>query len=240
MPKAYLEPNNPAGKYANGLVAGQYNAPTFEFIFTENLFLGDPVLPNNFQDLPFLACGSGLLTTATAGSNPPVVGALDPAPWAAPMPAPNQCAGKLANQFTIPATQTPDGVSVLSAIWDNKQNKGKLTVIATSTLLNSTQNLQLYVQAFDQYGLPMAGEPQPMQLAFNATCPTNNTPCWQYIASGVIVNSLHPDTAGNPNLPNNIFAPPTTINVYSSRGGQVSTNNVTLICSIINGQNTCF
>ena len=42
IPQAYLDPANPAGKYANGLVAGQYNAPNFEFIFAENLFLGDP------------------------------------------------------------------------------------------------------------------------------------------------------------------------------------------------------
>lgn len=240
MPPAYLDPNNPAGKFANGLVAGQYNAPNFEFIFAENLFLGDPVLPNNFQDLPFLSCGSGPLTTATAGSNPPVVGPLDPAPWAVPMPAPNQCAGKLANQLLIPPTQTPDGVSILSAIWDNKQNKGRLTVVASSTLLNSTQNLQLYVQAVDYFGVPMAGNPQPMQLAFNGLCPVGNSPCWQYIASGVIVDPLHPDIAGNPNLPSNIFAVPKTISVYSSRGGKASTENITLVCSIINGQNTCF
>jgi hypothetical protein len=240
MPKAYLDPNNPAGKYADGLVAGQYNAPNFEFIFAENLFLGDPVLPNNFQDIPFLSCGSGPLTTATAGDYPPIVGPLDPAPWAIPMPAPTQCAGKLANQLTIPATQTPDGVNVLSAIWDNKQNKGRLTVVATSTLINSTQNLQLYVQAFDQFGVPMAGDPQPMQLAFNGLCPPTNTPCWQYLARGTIVDPLHPDPFGNPNLPSNIFAAPTMITVYSSRGGKASTSNITLVCSVINGQNTCF
>jgi hypothetical protein len=156
------------------------------------------------------------------------------------MPAPNQCAGKLANQVTMPTTQTPDGVSILSAIWDNKVNKGRLTVVATSTLLNSTQNLQLYVQAFDQFNVPMAGDPQPMQLAFNGLCPTTNSPCWQYIASGTIVDPMHPDPAGNTNMPSNIFAPPTKITVYSSRGGQATTTNVTLVCSVINGQNTCF
>ncbi len=238
IPQAYLDPNNPAGKYANGLVAGQYNAPNFEYIFAENLFLGDPVLPNNFQDLAFLSCGSGPLTTATAGSNPPIVGPLDPAPWAQPMPAPNQCAGKLANQLTIPTSQTPDGVSIINANWDNRQNKGKLTITATSTLLNSTPNLQLYAQAFDMNGVPMAGDPQPMQLAFNAACPANNSPCWQYIASGTIVNPLHAG-GGNPNLPSNIYSVPTTVTVYSSRGGQASFAP-TLQCAVLNGQNTCF
>jgi hypothetical protein len=243
---AYLDTNSLAGKYANGLVAGQYNAPNFEFIFTENLFLGDPVLPNNFQDLAFLSCGSGPLTTATAGDNPPIVGPLDPAPWAAPMPAPNQCAGKLANQLTIPATQTPDAVGILNATWDNVKNRGQLTVTATSSLVNTTQNLQLYVQATDQFGVPMANDPQPMQLITNPAvvpvgglpCPVTNNPCWQYSASGTIVDPAHAG-GGNPNLPSNIYAVPTTVTVYSSRGGQASIAP-TLLCAVINGQNTCF
>ncbi len=248
IPPAYLDPVNPAGKYANGLVAGQYNAPNFEFIFAENLFLGDPVLPNNFQDLPFLSCGSGPLTTVTAGTTPPVVGPLDPAPWAQPMPAPSQCAGALANQLVIPATQTPDSVGIINATWDNQKNKGILTVTATSSLPNITQNLQLYVQAIDQFGVPMANGPQPMQRVTNPAvvppgglpCPAFNNPCWQYIASGTIVDPIHP--GGNPNLPNNIYSAPTTVTVYSSRGGQASIVSpaLRLICSVVNGQNTCF
>jgi hypothetical protein len=249
VPPASLDPTNPAGKYANGLVAGQYNAPNFEFIFTENLFLGDPVLPNNFQDLAFLACGSGPLTTATAGDNPPIVGPLDPAPWAAPMPAPNQCAGKLANQFVIPTTATPDTVTILNATWDNQQNQGKLTVTASSSLANTTQNLQLYVQATDRFGIPMANDPQPMQLVSNPAvvpagglpCPTTNNPCWQYSATGTIVDPLHAG-GGNPSLPSNIYGIPTTVTVYSSRGGQMSVAPI-LQCAVINNGtglvNTC-
>ena len=75
-------------RYANGLVAGQYNAPVFEFIFAENRVIGDVQPPANLQDLPFLYCGSGLLTTPTAGNTPPVVGQLNPAPWKAPMLTP--------------------------------------------------------------------------------------------------------------------------------------------------------
>jgi hypothetical protein len=238
IPQAYLDPNNPAGKYANGLVAGQYNAPNFEYIFPENLFLGDPVLPNNFQDLAFLACGSGPLTTASAGNYPPIVDVLDPAPWASPMPAPSQCAGKLANQLIIPATQTPDAAGVITATWDNRQNKGKLTVVATSSLANTTPNLQLFVQATG-YGTPgalMANEPQPMQLATNAACPAGNSPCWQYIASGTIVDPLHP--RANPALPTNIYTLPISVTVYSSRGG-VGTKVPTLICGVVNGVNNC-
>ena len=70
---------------ANGLQAGQYHAPNFEFIFAEALTLGDAVVPANLQDLAFLYCGSGPLTTPTANGNTPMVHQLDPAPWASPM-----------------------------------------------------------------------------------------------------------------------------------------------------------
>ena len=74
--------------YANGIVAGQYHAPNFEFIFPENLTLGDAVVPANFQDLIFLFCGSGPLSTPTGSGNPPLVGQLDPPPWGVPMANP--------------------------------------------------------------------------------------------------------------------------------------------------------
>ena len=250
IPPAYLDSNNPAGKYANGLVAGQYNAPNFEFIFPENLFLGDPVLPNNFQDLAFLACGSGPLTTAsTVGDpKPPIVMPLDPPPWAKPMPASNQCAGSLANQVTLPPTQTVDRVTVTNATWDNKQNKGKLNVTATSSLPNTTPNLQLYIQATGTNGVMMANEPQPMQLVSNPAvvpvgglpCPAANNPCWVYSASGTIVDPLHP--RGNPALPTNIYTLPVSVTVYSSRGG-IGSIVPTLLCGVVTTNaglvNTC-
>ncbi|MCX7105478.1 MAG: hypothetical protein NTU70_09430 [Methylococcales bacterium] len=240
VPTPYLDPKNPMGKYANGIVAGQYNAPNFEFIFPENLFLGGPVLPNNFQDLAFLACGSGPLTTASAGTNAPIVEPLDPPPWAKPMPAPSQCAGALANQLTIPPTQTLDKVTVTKAIWDNKTNKGILAVTATSNLPNTTPNLQLYVQATTGSGAKMANDPQPMQLVTNPSvapaggggmpCPATNNPCWQYNASGTIVDPLHPII--NTALPTNIYGYPVDVTVYSSRGGKSSVIP-TLICGTV-------
>jgi hypothetical protein len=75
---------------ANRLRPGQYKAPNFNFIFPAALVPGDPVVASDFQDLPFLFCGSGPLATPSVrpGSTGPVVGQLNPAPWAAPMPAP--------------------------------------------------------------------------------------------------------------------------------------------------------
>jgi hypothetical protein len=62
---------NNAPTVANGLVAGEYTAPTFEFIFPENVMPGDPVVPNDLWHLPFLRNGEG----------PGNAGPLEPAPW---------------------------------------------------------------------------------------------------------------------------------------------------------------
>ncbi len=81
----------------NSLEAGQYTAPVSEYIFPENNVFGDPIIPFNFQDFPFLTNGSGPLCTAfhqdAAGKcNGPRVGQLTPWPGAGtrvPPPPPN-------------------------------------------------------------------------------------------------------------------------------------------------------
>jgi hypothetical protein len=59
---------------ANGLAAGQYVAPTFEFIFPENVKPGDLPVPNDLWHLPFVRNGEG----PTPGTG---VDALTPTPW---------------------------------------------------------------------------------------------------------------------------------------------------------------
>ena len=63
---------------ANGLKEGQYTAPTFEFIFPENVKPGDLLVPFDFWHLPFIAKGEGATTASAIG---PGVGPLEPAPW---------------------------------------------------------------------------------------------------------------------------------------------------------------
>jgi hypothetical protein len=63
---------------ANGLVAGQYAAPVFEYIFPENVKPGDPIVPNDLWHLPFLRSGEGSTTQSDVG---PSIGPLTPAPW---------------------------------------------------------------------------------------------------------------------------------------------------------------
>ncbi|MCU1218817.1 MAG: hypothetical protein JWN42_14 [Candidatus Angelobacter sp.] len=68
----------------SGLAAGQYQAPIFDFLFPENAQVGTPIVPNNFEDFPFLVKGSGPLN----GSGP-VVGQLNPWPGSAAPAGPN-------------------------------------------------------------------------------------------------------------------------------------------------------
>ncbi|HEY8620809.1 MAG TPA: hypothetical protein VIM01_12115, partial [Dermatophilaceae bacterium] len=63
---------------ANGLKEGQYTAPTFEFIFPENVKPGDLLVPFDFWHLPFIAKGEGATTPSVLD---PGVGPLEPAPW---------------------------------------------------------------------------------------------------------------------------------------------------------------
>jgi hypothetical protein len=70
----------------NGLSAGEYTAPNFEFILPENRDTGTPIVPGNFEAMPFLAQGSG-----PRGSS--YTGQLDPWPGdAATRPVRNACA----------------------------------------------------------------------------------------------------------------------------------------------------
>jgi hypothetical protein len=69
---------NNAAKTANGLAAGQYTAPVFEFIFPENVKPGDKLVPFDLWHLPFVVNGEGATTQSSLG---PGVGPLEPAPW---------------------------------------------------------------------------------------------------------------------------------------------------------------
>jgi hypothetical protein len=67
---------------ANGLFPGQYYAPEFDFIFPENLGIGDPPVSLNLRDFPFLTDGIGPF-----GDSKTIVGPLLPFPDLNP-PAP--------------------------------------------------------------------------------------------------------------------------------------------------------
>jgi len=58
---------------ANGLTAGQYRLPIFDYIFAEGSVFGEPIPPFNFNDFGFLAVGNGPIDGT-------IFGRLDPWP----------------------------------------------------------------------------------------------------------------------------------------------------------------
>lgn len=304
--------------HANGIQAGQYRAPNFDFIFPEVVQTGDPVVPNNFQDLYFLYCGSGAFSPAPfdqTASSSVLVGSLDPAPWASPMPSPaftcptppivaltasapfvdagtnrsvnggtvvtlsgiardpqglplksavwslvNKPANAtvtlapatttvvsgVAAKFTAPPTSgaytfaltatgangvtsssnvtiyvNQDIVTITSAVYNNRNNKGTLKVVARSSLPATTAGLQLSVQA--NYGsFSLSSAPIPMSVVANTTsvvtCPTGANPCFQFEATGVIKNTW----SGG-------FLPPDSITVTSNRGGKATITSPSIL-----------
>ena len=337
----------PSQTFANGLVAGQYTLPNFNFIFAESRLLGAPIPPANFQDLAFLYCGSGPLTTPSAGSNPPVVGQLNPQPWAAPMPTPVFAATLCPNVPTVGGVAAPpppppgtigapvittaaavttnaggtvtltataidpnqpplpvafnwvqtvglpvtllaggpngssvtftaptaagvltfvltaangpvaqgfaqsqamvnvtvnaaaaDTIAINTVTWrNNVQNRGKLTIVATSSLPATTPGLQLFAQAsaqtlfVDATGqlqpilVQMSQVPVAMSLVADApnalvrVCPAGNSPCWQLVTSSVL---------NDPNNPG-LFIPPDTVTVTSTLGGAATATGAQIV-----------
>ena len=92
------DPGNPGNfipiPTPNGIFAGQYQAPNFEFVFTEQLRMGNPLPPNIFQNVPFLAAGSGPYVGAFPANPPTSLGRMGQlAPWpTAVTPTPPSCA----------------------------------------------------------------------------------------------------------------------------------------------------
>jgi hypothetical protein len=218
--------------HANGLLASQYRAPNFEFIFPETLLAGDPIVPADFQDLPFLYCGSGPLGTMTVPANVkgPLVGQLDPAPWAAPMPDPafSTTLCPSVKPVATPVPPLPPGtptypILVTTAAFDNLQNRGVINVTAIDPRTATTPGLQLYIQmsasTYDIMNQAMVSinfspAPQPMTLVKNVpgsplTCPLGYDTCWTYNAQGVINSPMLPGT----------FLPPDSITITSNIGG---------------------
>jgi hypothetical protein len=66
----------------NGLSAGDYTAPNFEFIGPENLGIGNPKVPFNFDTMPFLSQGSGPYDGFMAAPGAPSLGKVGQlSPW---------------------------------------------------------------------------------------------------------------------------------------------------------------
>jgi hypothetical protein len=102
-----LNKNDASNQVANGLAAGQYYAPTFDFIFPENVKPGDLPVPFDLWHLPFLRFGEGATTPSAIG---PGVGPLEPTPWSgasATTPGAPTIGAATASNTTASVTWTP-------------------------------------------------------------------------------------------------------------------------------------
>jgi hypothetical protein len=103
-----LQSQNPANPLAvtsaNGIFYGQYHAPIGEYIFPENV-PGVPPPPNNFETIPFLACGG---YTSSAGTL--ALGPLNP--WPGDLALLGVCAGAITGPPRVTVTATPSSVLV--------------------------------------------------------------------------------------------------------------------------------
>lgn len=156
--------------HANGIQAGQFRAPNFEFIFPEAVRTGDPMVPNNFQDLYFLFCGSGPLSLPPFDSglhSSPNAGPLDPAPWAAPMTSPvfaNSCPPP--NGVSLPK---PSPIITVSA---DQSVLGNATVTLTGTAVDpqgaTLSNFKWTQISGTSVTLSSSGSPASSKVTFKA------------------------------------------------------------------------
>ncbi len=137
---------------ANGLLTGQYRLPNFEYIFPENHRLGDPIIANNYQDLPFLAFGSGRITgtiLVCTPTTPPVctfpsvqIGQISPWPGAGPYnpaPTPPNCsalgAAPIVTVTPVISVATNAQVTLTGTIaWDLNSDPATRTAVWKQTL----------------------------------------------------------------------------------------------------------
>jgi hypothetical protein len=90
---------------ANGLIYGQYHAPILEYIFPENV-PGTPIVENNFNSMPFLACG-GYTSSGIPDGLTTLAGILNPWPSNA-IPSTANCTGFVAPPSSVIATANPN------------------------------------------------------------------------------------------------------------------------------------
>jgi hypothetical protein len=245
----HLDGGAPQTPVANGLIAGQYLLPNFEFIFAENLTFGQPLIPNNLQDLPFLFCGSGPIDGP--GTNSPVVGQLDPAPWAPPMDDPifhptlcPQAKAVGAARIFPPVVGFPDALVINTAAWDNSSGKGKVNLVVTSSRSPAPAGMFMVATLWNDAMPPnfpgSAANPISSEMVLVANSPASPTvcpttaPCWQLLAPGYIVYPPGQNGNGIPTL-----VPPTLITVRSSLGGTAITGTIVVRNCVPGRRVTC-
>jgi len=212
---------------ANGILTGQFLLPNFEYIFPENHRLGDPFIPFNFQDLPFLAQGSGPVDGA--GTTSPLLAQLDPWPGSI-APPPAVCTGGAApivtfainpvtvgtgTQVTINPTVALDPNSVgATFLWTQIGGLGVAIAAPTASSLsftapNAATTLTFHLAVTDQFGT--SGISPLGNVTVNVTRVTDTVTFPAGVSSWVIargkrgpfgkLNATATSTGGDPTVP---------------------------------------
>jgi hypothetical protein len=120
---------------ANGLIWGQYHAPILEYVFPENV-PGAPIVENNFNAMPFLACGGYSSSTGT------LAGILNP--WPSNIaPSTSVCVGLTLPPSNVTLTAAPSTVVAVGG-----------TVVTLTASASGTAPI-----TFNIVQTPAAGEP---------------------------------------------------------------------------------
>jgi hypothetical protein len=102
---------------ANGIIYGQYHAPIAQYIFPENV-PGQPVVPNNFGAIPFLAQGGYTSTLGTlVGQLNPWPDSSTPSPACTPPVATSGGPYQAAAGGTVQLNATASGTAPITFAW---------------------------------------------------------------------------------------------------------------------------
>lgn len=227
----------------NGLITGQYSAPIFNFLFPENLGVGNPPVPLNFAEFPFLFNGTGGFNGVNVGQlSPwpstiavtPVCGVPPPPP--PPVPVPPIANAGLAQTVGSGAFVALDGTlssdpSALAIKYAWTQTAGTAVVLNSAAVATPTFTAPTLVAGAPSATLTFslivtnsagtASTPSTVTITVNAPppvllAPIANAGLAQTVASGAIVQ-LNGTATTDPNTP----ALPLTLNwVQTGFGGQ--------------------
>ncbi|MCX6549042.1 MAG: hypothetical protein NTW40_13530 [Acidobacteria bacterium] len=211
----------------NGLVTGQYKAPIFDYLFPENLGIGNPPVPLNFIDFPFLVNGTGGFNGVNVGQLAPWPGSVVVAPvCGGPQPPPPPVAvppianSGLAQTTTSGALVALDGTgssdpSALALTYAWSQTAGPAALLNSTAVASPTFTAPVLgtgvISAVLTFQLVVtnsagtASTPASVNITVNAPAPVKLAPlanagAAQTVASGATVQ-LNGTATTDPNTP---------------------------------------